>query len=147
MKESIVYELKHPFKYAYKGNEQEASFIELKAPTSKNMTECAALKQAFTRALPDNDNATDEDREGKELAEITGKDIMGLILRSKDVELITVLLHARKLFTSGIAQVEGEEKLTRHLAEEMDPDDFEDMTGEYLVNFTLASLLQKMKEA
>lgn len=147
MKESIVYELKNKFNYAHKGNETEAGFIELKAPSSKNMTEVAALKQAFCRALPDSKNASDSDKEGKDIDDITGADIMGLILRSKDVELITVLLHARVLFMSGIALVDGEEKFTRPIADSMDPDDFEEMTGEYLANFILASILLKMKES
>ncbi len=146
MKDKITYELKAGFTYGDKdGNQQTASFIELAAPTSRNMTECAELKQSFYRALPDDKDATDEDREGKEIGDIKGADVIGLILRSKDVKLITVLLHAKALFTSGIAKVDGETKMTKPLCDKMNNEDFEDMVGEYLVNFILASMLQKMK--
>lgn len=145
MDNTIRYELTKPLEYALKGDLQTASFIELRAPTSRNMTECAALKQAFCRALPDTENATDSDREGKEVSEITGQDIMGLILRSKDVELITVLLHARKLF-SNVGFIDGEVRLNNLLMDDIDPDDFENMVGEYLARFTLASMLQRMNK-
>lgn len=146
MKDKIIYELQVGFSYGdSQGNQQTASFIELAAPTSRNMTECAELKQSFYRALPDDKDATDEDREGKEISEVNGADVIGLILRSKDVKLITVLLHAKALFCSGVAKVDGQTKLTKPLCDKMNNDDFENMVGEYLVNFILASILQKMK--
>lgn len=140
----LTYTLTSPFDYAHKGEQVAASWIELKPPTSKNMTQCAALKQAFYRALPDDGEVKDETAD-KENIEINGDDIMSLIIRSKDVELITVLLHARELFTSGLALVDGEEKLTKPLLDMMSNDDVENMTGEYLANFILASALRKLK--
>ena len=71
---------------------------------------------------------------------------MSLITMSTGVELGSVLLTARELFTSGLAMVEGEVKLTKPIMDEMSQDDLEAMTGEYLANFTLASALQKMKD-
>jgi len=146
VKESIVFELTEKFEYASKGDMVQASFIELAPPTSKNMTECAALKQAFYRALPEGDDDNSNENPGAdEKIAITGSEVIALILRSKDVELITVLLHAHELFKS-VGLVEGEEKLTKPLIDKISPDDFENMVGEYLINFILASTLQKMKK-
>lgn len=142
MKESIVFELTESFEYANKGDSVKASFIELSAPTSKNMTECSSLKQAFYRALPEGDD-DDDKPEKDDSVEIKGSEVIAMILRSKDVELITVLLHARELFKS-VGLVDGEVGLTKPLMDKITPDDFENMVGDYLVNFILASTLQKM---
>lgn len=142
----ITFELTTPIQYAKKGELEAGTFINLKAPTSKNMTECAFLKQAFFRAIG---SIPKQDREKAEVpddGDIDGEAIMSLITMSTGVELGSVLLTARELFTSGLAMVEGEVKLTKPIMDEMSQDDLEAMTGEYLANFTLASALQKMKD-
>jgi len=146
MKGEVTYELNEPFEYASKGEQCAASFITLTAPTSRNMKECAELKQAFFRSLPKEQVGGAEEDAGND-DEIDGDGIMLLIAMSQEVELASVLGIARELFSSGIAQVDGEEKLTKPLVDKMDQDDLEAMTGRYLANFILASALRRMKQS
>lgn len=146
-KTEITYELETPVEYARKGEMEKGKFIVLKAPTSKNMAECAFLKQAFFRAIgtiPKQDRG-DVDVDGE--TDIDGEAVMSIITMSTGVELSAVLLTARELFTSGLALVDGEEKLTKPIMDKMLQDDLESMTGEYLANFILASALRKMKNS
>lgn len=149
MQDEINFELTEPFKYAVKGEQEEAKFITLHAPTSRNMSQIAFLKQAFYRALPkgQQDDEIKDDTKKKE-DDITGEDIMDILMSSMDVDLSKVLIMAKELFTAkNIAFVDGEEKVTKPILESMHPDDFMAMVGEYLANFTLASVLRKMKES
>ena len=146
-KAEITYELESPVEYASKGELEAGKFIVLKAPTSKNMAECAFLKQAFFRAIatiPKQDRGDVAEDDG---TEVDGEAVMSIITMSTGVELAAVLLTAKDLFTSGLAMVEGEVKLTKPIMDTMSQDDLEAMTGEYLANFILASALRKMKNS
>ena len=133
-----------PFDYANKGESVAATFIKLAAPSSRNSRECAALKQAFYRALPPGD----KDAEEVDSSDIEGKDVLVLLAMSIDVDLPDVMDVAKKLFTSGnnIALVDGEVKLTNNLIDKMSQDDLESMAGDYMVNFILASSLNRTKK-
>jgi len=141
-KSEIDYHLTTPVSYSHGGEKAEAQFIRLTAPTSRHSRECAALKQAFFRSCP-------QDREANpdaEIGEVAGHDVIVTIASSRDVSLPDVIDVARKLFTSGVAMVDGEVKLTQHLIDAMSQDDLEGMVGDYMVGFTLASSLEKMRE-
>lgn len=145
-KKEVEYQLEQPLPYAKAGVMVDGAFISLTAPTSRNMNECAFLKQAFFRALP---KAPPGERASTpadvDSSEITGAGVIALITMSKDVELSGVLIAAKELFTSGVAMVDGEVKLTKPLLDAMSQDDLEAMTGEYMANFILASALRKLK--
>ena len=143
----IKYVLTTPFTYSHKGGLQEASFVELTSPTSRHSKECGALKQAFFRAQ-NSLQVSKGARQGVEIPDekINGEDVVMMLAASKDVDLPEVFDVARKLFTGGVALLDGETKLTVGVIDRMSQDDFEAMLGEYLVNFTLASLLEKMNE-
>ncbi len=144
MQKTITFELTTPLKYAHKGEEVEGMFVEMSAPTSRNLSECAFIKQAFMRSLP-NDPTTQvvTDNETKEA--ITGDEVLTLMYMS-GVDMSPVLGHARALFTSGVVLVDGEEKITKPLFDKISQEDFEAMLGEYLINFILASALRTMKK-
>ena len=144
MQKEFDYELTSSIEYANKGETAEASFIKLLSPTSKNMTECAFLKQAFFRALP-KDKEVDESGKGQE-NEIDADSVMMIIAMSNDVDLGGVMIAAKKLFTSGVAMVDGETKLTVPLADQLSNEDLEKMTGTYLANFILASALRTLNK-
>lgn len=141
--------LTQDFSYSHKGDQVDARFIKLTAPTSRHSKECAALKQAFFRAQNSfvaQARESDAEPSGEK---ITGDDVIMMMAASKDVDLPDVFDVARKLFTSGtIAVVDGEPgcRLTSALVDKMSQEDFEVMLGEYLVNFTLASSLEKMND-
>ena len=144
--------LTQKFSYAHQGQQPSATFVTLKAPTSRNLKECAFLKQAFGRAqaaLQDRaamQSAITEGREASEDTKIEGDDVILMLAASTAVEYGDVLDVAKKLFSSGVAQIEGETKLTSPLIDSMSVEDFEGMLGQYLVNFTLASLLAKTND-
>ena len=135
-----------PLTYAFEGSNHQASFIRFFAPSSKVSRECAALKQAFMRAVPTPTAAQVEAarmKEGKQELP-TGPEIVAVMMASTDVDYPDVLDVARKLFLSpGIAKVDGEVKLTRNLLDQVDGNDFEEMLGVYMANFTMPSVLSK----
>lgn len=136
------YNLKMGFEYHHKGQLTTAKFITLRAPTSRNSDECGALKQAFYRSVPKDVDPDDKAKAKAEDRVIEGSDIVMALAASSEVEFSDVLRTAKKLFTSGVAMVEGETKMTMPMLDEMSQDDLEGMLGEYLVNFTLASSLK-----
>lgn len=141
---SYRFKLNDPLSYATKSGDQEtALWIELRPPTTRNRRECAALKQAFFRAASEQDGSDDESRDGESAEKPTGIGVITIMAMSTKVELPEVMEVAAKLFSSGVAQVEGETKLTAKLIESLSQEDFERMIGEYLVNFTLASALEQ----
>lgn len=146
MTKEITFTLSEPVQYANKGELQAGTFLTLLPPTSKNMTECAGLKQAFFRALPKNGQMSTEVESSDNDAEVTGDAVMTMIAMSKDVELSSVLVLGRELLTSGVALIEGEVKLTKPIADLLTQDDLEGVIGEYIANFILASALRKAKK-
>jgi hypothetical protein len=140
----VRFVLRVPFDYALRGQNAQAQFITLRPPTSRNYRECAALKQAFFRSVPKDVEASASGASGA-TPEVSAKDVVDVIAASKDVAFDDVLDVARRLFTSGVAQVDGETKLTGTLLDVMDQEDFELMLGTYLVHFTLASTLAAAK--
>jgi len=155
IKTKFNFNLTTKFQFSNGSQNDDAEFIELHAPTSRHSRECCELKQAFFRAMQEQQDATDEkvksktkiEIEGKSASDIKGTDIMSLIAVSRNVNLADTLEIARELFVgTGIAMVNGEVKLKPETSFRMSIDDFENMLGEYLVNFTLAfSLAQANK--
>lgn len=151
--ETIVHELESPFKYAHKGEELTASFIELRPPTTKNLNECSILKQAVFQSLRSAGKGeevrelSEEDKKAAAEESFGSDEIMMILNSSSEVELSVVLATARELFTGkhGVALVDGEERFTKPLFDEMSFEDLENMTGAYLANFILASSLKSMK--
>ncbi len=143
------YELLEPITYAHKGNPVEASFITFKAPSSRQIDLCSDLKQYFFQSLKDgegNSNRSSGESPSQEL-DLSGSEIMILMAMSTTVKLKSVILTAKQLFkVKGIAQIDGSVDITDIHFNEIDPEDIEEMVGEYLVNFILASALKKMKK-
>lgn len=146
----IDYPLTKPFTYATKsGDTAEAAFIRLQEPTSRNSDECAALKQAFFRAqhaLQD-PNAEDDAGEAAKPEDVKGADVLVMLAMAPTVDFPEVLRVGKKLFSSGVAQIDGETKLTIGLMDRMSQEDVETMLGDYLVGFILASSLARLASA
>lgn len=141
------FELTEKFNYGHKGDSVEAQMITFFAPNSKTLTLCADLKQYFFQAMPDSSPDKKTEISESTEVEIDGSGIMMMISGSSKVKLSSVLLTARELFSNKeIALVDGEEKLTQPLLDKISNDDLEDMTGEYMANFILASALRKMNK-
>jgi hypothetical protein len=143
------YVLKQPFSYASHGEQVDAKFIAFTAPTSKTSRECAALKQSFFRAMSERNEAGGQtvSTATEVETEIESADVIALLAMSKDVDLPEVMDIAKRLFQMpGIALVDGETKFGTSLVDKVSIDDFEDMIGEYMVNFILASSLKRLKD-
>lgn len=126
--------------YAHAGDQPSASFILLTAPTSRHSRECAFLKQAFFRAVP-RDQEPDPDAK---FESPSGADMITILAMSRDVDLADVIDVGKKLLVQGVAMVDGSEKLNQTILDRMHQEDVEEMIGEYMVNFTLASTLARM---
>lgn len=130
------------------GEEVKGSFIKLTPPSSKQLTQCAFLKQSFIRAVTEQSRNNPDAKEDKDSeAKISGQDIIYLLYGSESVDMAKILLSAIELFKSGVAMIDGETKVTKPILEEISNDDLEGMLGEYLANFTLRSVLNQKKRS
>jgi len=129
--------------YANKGKTEDGSFILLKAPTTKNMSECSLLKKLFMQSAmsAQKENSNVEKESPGEEAETTASDVMQMIFAFGDAKNITSAMIAAKKLFKDVGQIEGEIDLTFPLIDQISIDDFENMLGEYFVNFTAASML------
>lgn len=137
----VRYELKHQFGYAYKGEMQQAMFVTMTAPSFKQVDKVAPLKQALMAAIRDiQEVATGSTDKSDARGEITGQEVMQLLYQGKG-SVATVMSHARQLFISGIALIDGETKFSLALLDEVSLDDVEGMLGEYMAAFIVPSLM------
>lgn len=148
--EEIRYELKKSFGYAYKGEQRDASFITLSAPTVENIGFAAKLKQGFMKAVKGQGSSaaesdSDKDKDGESIDDLSGEMIMAMLSMS-DVDYAAYMQTASAVFSSpGIALIDGEEPLKKALMLKMLADDLETMTGEYLKAFILTSVSEIMQ--
>lgn len=147
MEDFIRYTLKKGFEYSHQGEQQTAEFIELNAPTAKNIKEVGQIRQALTTAVREHEERSQEEpdeaapqRDPNEDAPAADpKDIINVIA-SSSVDLADVYACAKVLLLSkGIAKVGGDEKLTPSLWDSMLAYDVEMMLGTYVANFIMAS--------
>lgn len=144
METEVRYVLRDRFSYARQGEQVEAQFVVLRAPSSRNSKPCAALEQAFFRATREqagSGEAVERDADVP-VPEITGSDIMVGIAASATVELGDVMEVGRTLFTQpGVALIEGETQMKPKNIDDMSLRDFKAMLGQYVRDFLIASSL------
>ncbi len=137
------YVLEKRFNYARGGQEVEAEFIVLHAPSSRHAKPCGRIKQAFTRASiehAERARAAGGVVEVGEAEEPSGAEMMMGIAASPVVEYDEVLETGRLLFEQpGVAFVEGEVPMKRSHIDRMTFADFEGMLGQYVRDFILRS--------
>ena len=137
----VTYELKNQFSYAYKGEMKKAQFITMAAPSFKQVDKIAPLKQALMAAIRDiQEIATGAADKSDARGEITGQEVMQLLYQGKG-SVAAVMGHARQLFISGTALIDGETRFSLALLDEVSLDDVEGMLGEYLAAFIVPSLM------
>lgn len=139
----FIYELKTKFEYSFKGEMREASFISLRAPTMKEHNLASKLKQSIYNLIKNEtqENDTQEKKTEKSTdddAEITAELILMMMFASNNIDINVVFEQAKELFGSGLALIDGEQKLNNPLVQKMSIDDFQNLIGEYIVNFILA---------
>lgn len=147
--------LLHPITYAHAGSTQEASFVRLRAPSSKHRRECAVLKQAFLRAMKEAPSMVQDttgkapeasERDEGEDVTISGSEVLAMLGFASSVDYGEVLEVAARLLTGGVAFIDGEEKLTKAKLDEMSFEDSERLAGEYIARFFAGSALRTLNE-
>ena len=137
-----TYELKQSFKYAKSGEQEDATFITITAPTFKQLDKVAPIKQALMAAISEiqdskivaeSDAKTDNEK-------LTGAQCIQLMYTWSG-DLNKVFLHAEQLFKSDVALIDGESRLTSPLMDKMSVTDFEGLVGAYIANFIAPSLM------
>lgn len=67
----------------------------------------------------------------------TPEEVISMISMSTVVDYGKLLDTMADLLLTGVAKIDGEAKMTRHILDSMSQADFENITGEYYANFTL----------
>ena len=132
--------LSDPIKYQAKGENTEASLLELSAPAVNNRKKVAKLKQGFMRVINGLQNPDAKAAEGKKGNEkIKPEEIMALIQMGiiEYDEYIDIFV---SLLISGVCKVDGEVDITQHMVNKISFEDMEKLMGEYLINFIVGSL-------
>lgn len=145
----VLYELKTPFEYAFKGENRTASFISLRAPTMIEHHPASKLKQSIMTMIRTTYSADEILEAGNQADagnsgdvtkdnEITAELILTLLFSSNNIDINIIFEQAKALFKSGVALIDGEQVLNNPLIQKMTIDDFQNITGEYIANFILA---------
>lgn len=151
MPEEINFALTRKIPYAFEGETVDGGFIRLIAPSHKQLIHCTELKQAFMRSMSEMDQKYSpseiEDMKrtlGESGSKMDAAGIISTLYMSKTVDMVKVLLNAVELFKSGVAKLDGVQELNKPLVDLMLQEDLERMTGEYMVNFILRSVLKEL---
>jgi len=150
MQRQITINLENSVPYDKKGDVEYAKFVTLDAPTARNIADCSHLKKLFTNAaLAANEHNKDakesNSREGSvsNSSDVSGADVMELVYAFGNSDDIEKAFIASKNIFKNCGLLDGEIALTMPLIDKISADDFELMVGEYIANFTSASMLEK----
>lgn len=142
-------DLMDPITTHSKGQEAEVEQITILAPSAKNRKQAFELKQSFARAMMAQQNNLSESQ--KETAakqadksdnddDISSSEIVMMMLAS-DENFDRFNETFKSLLLAGCAKI-GDDKMTQFHYDQLSIDDAENILGEYLKHFLLASLLQ-----
>ena len=136
----MKYDLKVPFRYAKKGQEEEAIFIEVSAPSGKTRNDVAIIDQELGKALKNlSKDSIQSQSSSNEQTEIDDVQIITLMnCYGSDMNLCYDSLE--KILVRS-ARVDGDIPLTSYLIENIDYQDIKGLLGNY-VKFFLSSSLQ-----
>lgn len=139
----IMHELIKPISYTPKnsGEPVEAQFITLTEPSVKQLPTCSTLKQAFMRVISKAADENEGSENSSDADEVPMEDRIINALYASDEDITVILLSAKELFKE-VGLIDGEKKLTVPMLDSMALEDIEKMTGKYMANFILASVLK-----
>ena len=154
-----------PISYAYEGEMVEAQFILVKKPTVKNMSLISPISSIYQTNLQDwianidgldetlekareivdldkaKKKAAGEEEEKDEEEKMSWDDALKIAYKNPD-NVVKLTSCFSELLRNGLFLLDGVQKLTVPLIDEMDSDDFEKLLGSFIVNFTHASLFR-----
>lgn len=135
----VRYEIKEGLQYAHGGEMQDASFIEMRAPNYKDMTNFSVVKQEFIKAITNVSEGSEASESSGDSGTISGDDAISL-LYATGADMGKVIAGTQELLRAS-AMVDGEAKLTIPLLEKLSIADAEGLIGCYIANFIAAPLL------
>ncbi len=146
MSDLITVELSKPIKFtpANSGEQVEGKFITLREPTSRarELEICAYFKQQFFKAANglNNQNAGKDKSSQEQKSDIDAQAIIYMLYTSSSTDMPVVMEKAKSLFKI-VGKIEDKKNLTDSMLDSLAQDDLDMLLGEYLVNFTLRSIL------
>lgn len=147
MKKEVSVSLTSVVQYHSGGELKTATMVSLKAPTMKSLKHAAAMKQGFFQAMSAvKSDSVETKTSGDDDGEMNGEAVLALLYMS-DIDIDAFFNAARELMKSGSAKLDDQVDLNDTLLNQLSVEDFEKLVGEFLVNFTLASTLMKMKSS
>jgi len=147
-KKEINVKLQDELFYDAGGDKKQAQFICLKKPTAKSIHLTSLIKNTFQSAAieitkKNEGNQPSEPKTGDGGNDLTGEEALQLLYLAPDGVDKSML--AFKELLREVGTFDGEVKATVPLIDNLSVEDFEVIFGKFLVNFILASLLEKTK--
>lgn len=145
-KATIEIALATPFEYHYQGQKIMAETLVVKAPFNNVKQWTAKLKQMFFRAVKYHEKNSEASTRPaqEEKSELKAREILSMMFMS-DVDMVDFSATMQKLLTTpGVCLVDGKENLTATLYEKMSDEDSDLLSGEYLANFIISSLMKDL---
>ena len=148
-KTEIRVTLSTPIRYSTKGEFKETEILVLKAPTNRVLSQVSFLQQGFMRVI----RAEEEKIPSSQIEEIkaennssggdelNGKQMMLAIKASEFVDFQEYANVFRDMLTHNLAFLDGEEKLTKPVLDEIYTHDMDKIMEAYFENFIIASLI------
>ena len=133
--------LKNIFKYHSGGTEVVAKSVKLIAPSPNHRKECQHIKSGFVKITQEISKNVEKNEGKSEDLEISGKEIYQLFLMSGD-EINEYMDSFETILVSGGGLVDAKEPITKHIAQNISVEDFENLFGRYLKDFLLSSLMK-----
>lgn len=131
------FKLKNPISYQTPEGMSETKVLILNAPSTENKKYVFKLQQNFLRALRSMSSMASGNKESKEESEITGQDVLSILLMS-DIEFEVVADQFAKILPY-VCKVDSDVKMTSTLVDRISIEDFQGLLGEYMANFIIPS--------
>lgn len=165
---NVNVKLSTSIKYAYEGALVDAQFIEMSRPTARqihltsiirsifqsNMMEQTQKMQDFSKVFEAMETIKNEKAEAdkklsaegkeptKEKDEMLAPNECVTILYSNQDRVEKLVITFTELLRSGLFKIDGEVPLTKPLIDSIDSDDFDNLLGSFVSNFTYASMIK-----
>jgi len=157
MSNFIEVKLVDEMKYDHQGEKKTAKFVTLNKPTAKNINLTSVLKNTFQsgaaviseRVKQDSSDVSSksesENEDEDETLGISPSDAVSLFYNAENG--IEKSMDAFKKLLKDVGLFDGDVNATSVMVDALSVEDFENLLGEYLVNFILASLFKNQNKS
>ncbi len=143
-KKEFKYDLSYFFEYAFNGQTKKANYLIIQAPKMKVACYTSILEREFFKAI---ENVPKDEGQGqtknKKQDSTSASDYTMLLSAYGDIqkcyEALTKIL-VDGINESAVCKIDGIEKITESLIEELSLTDIKNILGEYYENFLITSL-------